>query len=53
MVANNAAIGMAIVASEPRQFTIVNIVGSIDLNKLHKLEGHFGVPNIDIDTPSK
>jgi hypothetical protein len=53
MVANNVAIGMALVASEPRQFTLVNIVGSIDLNKLHKLEGHFGVPNLDVDTPSK
>lgn len=53
MVADNKAIGMALVASEPRQFTIVNIIGSIDLNKLHRLEGHFGVPNLDVDTPSK
>jgi hypothetical protein len=27
-------------------------VGSIDLDKLHKLQGHFGVPNLDID-PAK
>jgi hypothetical protein len=44
MVANNQAIGLALIASEPRQFTLVNIVGAIDLDKLHRLEGQFGVP---------
>src|SRR6267154_2753264 len=48
MVANNQATGLALIASEPRQFTIVNIVGAIDLDKLHKLEGQFGVPKLDI-----
>jgi hypothetical protein len=52
MVADNKAIGMALIATEPRTLTIVNIVGSIDLDKLHKLEGHFGVPNVDIDSPA-
>ena len=51
MVANNQATGLALIASEPRQFTIVNIVGAIDLDKLHKLEGQFGVPKLDIDSP--
>jgi len=51
MVENNQAIGLAVIASEPRQFTIVNIVGAIDLEKLHKLEGQFGVPKLDIDVP--
>jgi hypothetical protein len=50
MVENNQAIGLALIASEPRQFTIVNIVGAIDLDKLHKLEGQFGVPKLDIDS---
>ena len=50
MMVDNKAIGLALIASEPREFTIVNIVGSIDLDKLHKLQGHFGVPNLDIDT---
>jgi hypothetical protein len=45
MVADERAIGMALVAAESRQLTIVNIVGSIDLDKLHKLEGHLGIPN--------
>jgi hypothetical protein len=52
MVDHNQAIGLALIACEPRQFTIVNIVGAIDLEKLHKLEGQFGVPKLDID-PSK
>lgn len=39
-------IGLAVIASEPRQFTIVNIVGAIDLDKLHKIEGRFGVPKL-------
>jgi hypothetical protein len=51
MVDRNQAIGLALIASEPRQFTIVNIVGAIDLEKLRKLEGRFGVPKLDIDLP--
>jgi hypothetical protein len=49
MIDNNQAIGLALIASEPRQFTIVNIVGAIDLEKLRKLEGQFGVPKLDIE----
>jgi hypothetical protein len=49
MIDNKQAIGLAVIASEPRQFTIVNIIGAIDLEKLHKLEGQFGVPKLDID----
>jgi len=45
--------GLAIIAAEPREFTIVNIVGSIDLEDLHKLEGKFGVPNLDIQAGKK
>ncbi len=50
MLDHNQAIGLALIASEPRQFTIVNIVGAIDLDKLHRLEGQFGVPKLDIDS---
>lgn len=41
--------GLAIISSQPREFTIVNIVGSIDLQKLHQLEGKFGVPKLSTD----
>jgi hypothetical protein len=39
-------LGLAVVASEPRSFTIVNIVGRIDIDKLAKLEGQFGIPRV-------
>lgn len=37
-------LGLAIVTAEPRELTIVNIVGPIDLDKLAKIEGQFGIP---------
>jgi hypothetical protein len=52
MVDNKQAIGLALISSEPREFTIVNIVGAIDLDKLRKLEGQFGVPKVDLDSAS-
>jgi hypothetical protein len=45
--------GLAIIASEPRKFTIVNIVGAIDLEKLRLLEGHLGVPKLTLPPPGK
>jgi hypothetical protein len=45
--------GLAIIASEPRELTIVNIVGSVDLQKLHRLEGRFGVPKLQIEEDKK
>jgi hypothetical protein len=38
-----------IIASEPREFTVVNIVGSIDLQKLRRLEGRFGIPKLQLE----
>lgn len=40
--------GVAIIAAQPRQLTIVNIVGSINLAKLAQLQGQFGVPRVGI-----
>lgn len=40
--------GMAIITAEPKEFTIVNIVGDIDLAKLSQLQGKFGVPRIEV-----
>ncbi|HEU5135801.1 MAG TPA: DUF4252 domain-containing protein, partial [Steroidobacteraceae bacterium] len=45
LIDGEKAQGLAIIASEPREFTIVNIVGNIDLEQLHDLEGNFGVPD--------
>jgi len=44
---------LAIIASEPREFTIVNVIGSINLEQLHDLEGKFGVPELEIETGKK
>ena len=38
--------GLAIVTSEPREFTIVNVVGSVDLKNLHGLSKEFGLKDV-------
>ena len=53
LIDGDKAQGLAIIASEPREFTIVNIVGNIDLEQLHDLEGKFGVPDLEIETGKK
>jgi hypothetical protein len=53
LIDGGKARGLGIIASEPREFTIVNIVGNIDLEQLHSLEGKFGVPNLEIETSKK
>lgn len=44
--------GLAVLSSDVRELTVVNIVGPIDLEKLAKLEGQFGVPELGIE-PAK
>lgn len=45
-VENGKTTGHAIIAAEPRELTVVNIIGSIDLAKLSALEGQFGIPRL-------
>jgi hypothetical protein len=40
--------GFAVIASEPRKFTILNIVGAIDLEQLAKLQRHMDL-HVDLD----
>jgi hypothetical protein len=49
LIENGRAQGLAVIASEPREFTIVNIVGSIDLEQLHDLQ-KLGVPDLQLET---
>jgi uncharacterized protein DUF4252 len=42
--------GLAVVSSEDKELTVVNIVGPVDLEKLAKLEGQFGVPELGIES---
>lgn len=46
-------LGLAIIATEPKKLTVVNIVGSISLDQLSDLEGQFGVPRLGLDKKSK
>ena len=52
LIANDKAQGLAVIASEPREFTIVNIVGNIELDQLHDLN-RWGVPDLEIETGRK
>lgn len=45
--------GLVVIAAEPREFTIVNIVGPIDLDQLSSLGGQFGIPKVDLKGPQK
>jgi hypothetical protein len=46
LIENNVTKGFALIASEPRQFTIINIVGSIAMEDLPKLQSHLHLPKI-------
>ena len=39
--------GLAIIAAEEDEFVVINIIGSISLEKLKKLQGNFGIPDFD------
>jgi hypothetical protein len=40
--------GVAILVAEPKEFTVVNIVGPVDLESLAELGGHFHIPKVDV-----
>jgi hypothetical protein len=42
--------GLVIISAEPREFTVVNIVGDIDIDRLSRLEGEFGIPRFSKDS---
>jgi hypothetical protein len=42
--------GLAVLCIDPKEFTVVNLVGPVDLEKLSKLEGNFGVPDLGIES---
>lgn len=55
---NGGVIGMAIIAAEPNELTLVHIDGPIDPQQLGSLGGQFGIPRIDVHqnapkTPTK
>lgn len=40
--------GLAVLNVEPREVTLINIVGAIDLAQLKALQGKFGVPELEL-----
>ena len=52
MLDQHRASGFTLIASDPRQLTIINIVGSIDMNDLPVLERHFHIPALGLPTAS-
>ena len=44
--------GLAVLHTDQKELTVVNIVGPIDLDKLAQLEGQMGIPDLGIE-PSK
>jgi hypothetical protein len=45
--------GLAVLASDAKEITVVNIIGNVDLDKLSQLEGQFGIPELGIETKPK
>jgi hypothetical protein len=44
---------LAILDFEPKELTVVNIVGPVDIDKLSQLEGQFGIPDLDLERSNK
>ena len=42
--------GLTVLHTDNRELTVVNIVGPVDLDKLAKLEGQMGVPELGIES---
>jgi len=49
----NQISGLAVLATDPKEVTVVNIVGPVDLEKLTQLEGQFGIPDLQIEQRPK
>jgi len=49
MQVGNQISGLALLATDPKEITVVNIVGPVDLDKLSQLEGNFGIPELEIE----
>ena len=45
--------GLAVLSTDNKELTVVNIVGPVDLEKLAKLEGQLGVPELGIESKPK
>ncbi|HET8668786.1 MAG TPA: DUF4252 domain-containing protein [Terriglobales bacterium] len=46
---NGTATGMAIIAAEPKELTLVHIDGPLDPEQLSSLGGQFGIPKVEMN----
>ena len=51
--AGGKVLGMSILSAEPRELTVVNIVGSIDIERVADLSGKLGIPPLKLETVKK
>src|ERR1041385_9506998 len=51
MTSGTRVSGLAVLAFEPKELTVVNIIGPVDLEKLTQLEGQFDIPDLEINKP--
>jgi hypothetical protein len=45
--------GIAVIAFNSKELTVVNIIGSVDMDKLRQMEGQFGIPELELEGGSK
>jgi hypothetical protein len=45
--------GLVVIATEPKELTIVNIVGTIDPEQLSDLGGQFGIPKVEVEKKAR
>jgi len=45
--------GLAVLHADDKELTVVNLVGPVDLDKLARLEGQLGIPEMGIQSPKK
>ena len=46
---NDNILGVAIIAAEPKQLAVVNIVGTFDPARIRELSGKFKIPDLDLE----
>jgi hypothetical protein len=51
--ANGKLGGIVILATEPRELTVVSIIGTLDPEQLANLSGEFGIPKLEIGSKPK
>jgi hypothetical protein len=46
-------LGVTILVANPKELTVVNIVGSVDVERLSELDGNLGIPRIELQREPK